>query len=222
MFARLVANAGAREIARTVPIGDVMRNLGWRVRSRNRADCELCKGCSTSTVSFTDRLWKCHRCGEGGDVYSLVRAVHRCDFRTALRWVAELTGLQVADTRSAELEARRQKTERVNRAARSLAEAERDLRLACRDEIYECDSVLRAVGPWDQAQWRRAMAAFVLRNEFLLPEYTLLSFGTAEARANYVLADHRVQAEMIAAIRVAGGVQADNGHFAEVIGLEQP
>jgi hypothetical protein len=44
----------------------------------------------SGTAAFTERFWKCHRCNEGGDVFTLVRTVKRCDFPAALRLVAAL------------------------------------------------------------------------------------------------------------------------------------
>jgi hypothetical protein len=80
----------AREIVRMIPIRQLLRVLGVRVRNSKRADCPLCEGNSTETLAFTERLWCCHRCNKSGDVFSLVRAVNRCDFPQALRFVAEL------------------------------------------------------------------------------------------------------------------------------------
>ena len=42
--------------ARIVTMAQLMRHLGWRIRHRNRADCGLCRGTSTGTVAFTERL----------------------------------------------------------------------------------------------------------------------------------------------------------------------
>src|ERR1700727_1245127 len=87
----------ARDIARMVTMAELLRHLGWRVRWRNRADCGLCRGNSIGTLAFTERVWKCHRCNLGGDVFSLVRAVNRWQFPDALRYLASLAGVRLDD-----------------------------------------------------------------------------------------------------------------------------
>jgi hypothetical protein len=42
--------------------------------------------------------------------------------------------------------------------------------------------------PWDNSDWRRASAAFVLLQDFLEPEYELLSLGPMEERLRNVKA----------------------------------
>jgi CHC2 zinc finger len=81
-----------RDIARMVSIPLVLRQLGWCMGSRSRADCRLLRGRSSETVVYREHVWHCHRCHEGGDVYALVRAVQGCDFRAAMVYVAELAG----------------------------------------------------------------------------------------------------------------------------------
>jgi hypothetical protein len=213
----------AREIARMIPMFQMLRHLGWRVRSRNRADCGLCRGTSKGTLAFTERLWRCHRCNEGGDVYSLVRAVHRCDFRTALAYVAEFAGVQIGGSTESvtdvqrNVEVRQRERKRIERAAETLAAMEHSIRCDCRDRIHACDNVLSSPGPWDEAHWQRAWAATVLRDEHLLPAFLLLSFGAMAERTLYVLADWQTRAEMAAGVRMAGGVRTDNGHWREVV-----
>jgi hypothetical protein len=211
----------ARDIALMMPVPQMLRQLGWRTRDRNRADCGLCKGNSKGTVAFTEHLWHCHRCHAGGTVYGLVMQSRRCEFRDALRYVAELAGVRLGDygseTARHEVTARRQHRERIERAADGLGHLERSLRIECRDRIHQCDRVLATPGPWSEAHWQRAWAAFVLRDEYLLPEYTLLSFGAIPERTRYILADDRVRAKMAAAIRRSGGVRTEDGCWREVL-----
>lgn len=199
----------------------ILRHLGWHIRSRSRADCGLCRGNSKSTVSFTDHFWHCHRCNAGGDLYSLVKAVHNCGFPAALRYVAELAGVRLADYASAhaqrELEARRQQRERIDQAADALADLERSLLIECRNSIHKCDKVLDAPGPWDEAQWQRARWTLVLLRDFLLPEYTLVAFGSVAERVRYVLANDGERASICGAMRMSGGTRTDSGHFMELM-----
>jgi hypothetical protein len=204
----------AREIARAVTVPQILRALGARVRNRKRADCPLCKGSSKETLAFNESLWKCHRCNEGGDVFSLVRAVHRCTFPDALRYVAEFAGIRLENSRSADLrrdlaEHRRQR-ERIDCAAHKLAQFEHDLRIEFRNRIHECDRVLQTPGPWSEVQWQRAQAASVLRDEYLLTAYTLLSFGSVAERCEFVLKPP-VREGMVRDFRWRGYVTTDDG-----------
>ena len=139
----------AHDIARAVTIPALLRHLSWRVRGRNRADCGLCKGKSKGTVSFTERVWKCHRCQQGGDIYSLVQLVNGCDFRSALQYLASLAGVRLDSSRQGydEIAERLRQRERINRAAETLAEFEQALRTECRDDIHKCERVLHALAP---------------------------------------------------------------------------
>jgi hypothetical protein len=95
------------------------------------------------------------------------------------------------------------------------------MRLACRDQIHKCDQVLSKPG-WSWSEQQRARAAYVLLNEFLLPEYLVLSFAPAQSLA-YVLAGEQERTAMLRAIREAGGVTAEPiegekyAHFVEVV-----
>ena len=105
----------------------------------------------------------------------------------------------------------------MNNAAKALAAAERALRFSCCDQIHKCDSALHAPGPWSEGQWQRALAAYLLRDQYLLPEYTLLSFGAVAERARYVLANEAERAAILAGIRDAGGARDDHGRWMEVV-----
>jgi DNA primase len=96
---------------------------------------------TAGTLAFTDRFWRCHRCNEGGDIFSLVRAVNRCDFPTALRFVAELAGIRLEDRWSADfrrkLAARKRQQERLEEGANKLAALEHALLRERRARIHE-------------------------------------------------------------------------------------
>lgn len=223
-FSSQSAVIDSKQIARAVPLPSMMRHLGWKVqRGEKRADCGLCKGSSRGTVAMTDRLWRCHRCGAGGDCLTLVMRAERCDFLRALRFVADYAGIRLPtrndDARfRRQVEHKRQQRERIDRSAEFLTGMERSLRLECRDKIHQCDRILTKSGPWDQAQWQRARAAHALLRDFLLPEYTLVAFGSMAERVRYVLANDGERANICGAIRIAGGVRTDGGYFMEGMG----
>ena len=154
-------------------------------------------------------------------MFELVRAVNRCSFPDALKFIAELGGIHLGDSSRLDVRCkvaeRQRQRERIDRVVDKLAELEQTLRTESRDAVHKCERVLWAPGPWSERQWDRAQAAAVLRDEYLLPAYTLLSFGAIAQRTRYVLADSRVRAEIAAAVRMAGGVRTDSGHWFEVL-----
>src|SRR5215471_15482802 len=90
------------QVKRAVPVREVLRLLDWRTYHGRRADCGLCKGSSRETIAFSDRLWRCHRCGEGGDVIRLVELGHDCRFLSALKFLAEHARIPMPQKMTAE------------------------------------------------------------------------------------------------------------------------
>ena len=133
-----------REVKRALPLRQVLRLVGWRVRSRGRADCDACQADHSQhgTVSFNDGkgVWHCFRCGRGGNVIDLIMCSHGCDFITALKYFAgsahiELPTKMTAEEkrRLAEQEAQRQ---RIGSAGGKLDRREHELRLWYQDLIH--------------------------------------------------------------------------------------
>jgi hypothetical protein len=224
----------ARDITRMIQVRQLLRVFGVRVRNPKRADCPLCKGNSTGTLAFTERLWCCHRCNEGGDVFSLVRAVNRCDFVQALRFVAELAGIRVDDHRSADSRrkwaARKRELERVEDGAKKLAALEHALVRERRDHIHDAErrrlrisERLAALARGEherfrgeqESLWLTLQAAAMLLQEDI-PAYTLLSFGAPDVRARFVL-HPELRHEIIAGVRWAGCVRTADGKQIEVL-----
>jgi hypothetical protein len=224
----------ARDIARAVPMRQVLSALGVRMRNSKRADCPLCKGNSTGTLAFTERLWRCHRCNEGGDVYSLVRAVNRCDFPAALQFVSDLAGIDLGDCRNAdlkrELDARKRHRERLENAANKLATLEHTLLRECRDRIHNAERTQRKVSARfaelsrgeperfrreQEGLWLKLQAAGAILDADLLA-YTLLCFGALDERARFVL-HPEIREEIIAGARWAGYVRTADGKHIEVL-----
>jgi len=224
----------AADFARSITLRQIFCTLGVRVRNPKRADCPLCKGNSIGTFAFTERLWHCHRCNEGGDGISLVCAVNRCDFPAALRFLAELAGIRLEGRRTAdfhrELAARKRQRERLEEGANKLFVLERVLLRESRAFIHDAERKrlkaserLAALTRGEPERFRGEQeglwlilqaAEALLRAE--LPAYSLLSFGTPEDRSRFVL-HPELRDEIIAGVRWAGYIRTANGKQVEVL-----
>jgi CHC2 zinc finger len=212
----------ARDIARMVSIPQLLRQLGWRMRSRRRADCGLCRGGSKGTVAYRDHLWHCHRCHQGGDIFKLVMAMNHWEFKAALAYVAELAGIRIDGPGNVEVQreivARQRHRERSGRAAEKLVQVERALRLESRDRILRAERRLVALSgatAWTDQDWlTAAVCAATLRCEFAT--YTLLSFAAPVDRARYCL-HPEVRAEIISGVLCTDGVRDAEGKRIEVL-----
>jgi DNA primase len=144
------------QVKRAVPMREALRIVGWRVRSRSRCDCGLCKGSSKGKVAFNDRLWHCHRCDQGGSVIDLIMCAHGSDFSTALKFLAVAGRIQLPTATSArelrwlqrEQKKRRQEREELDADCDDNEQEERELRSECCDFIHFCDDIMALPGEW--------------------------------------------------------------------------
>jgi DNA primase len=201
------------QIKRCISIPDLLHEFRWPIRHRKRADCGLCKGSSTGTVSYDDRLWHCHRCGAGGDVFSLVCAVRECEFKAAFEWLADYAHIDLphkltpAERRQlAEAERRRQEEET---RARRMAKLKRSLRLDCRDYLHHFHAVADIIGKrlegLREAQeielrWSQLATYLDLSMEFDTA-YCILNLAPDDVRTSFVLAAAAERQQMIRDLR---------------------
>jgi hypothetical protein len=225
----IVAGIATDEIKRRLSPREVLQDLGARLRPRHRSDCPLprCKGSQRGTVSYNDTLWYCFRCTAGGDVITRYERAYDCNFSSALKYAAGLARVPLPTRMSPitvadEWHFKRQWLERDRQRNRTqsicdqLEAEEREMRRRCVDWIRYCDTVLNAPGPWSETRWQLAKAARALRDEFLLPEYCLLSYAAVSERNSYLASDECQRASMIAKVRQRGGVTAQNGRFVPI------
>ncbi len=222
----------AKEICRMVTIRDALKLAGARLRSSKRADCPLCKGTSKGTIAFTERLWHCHRCAAGGDVFSLVQAVNNCGFREALQFVANWAGVtitQANDEINRRLASQGRQRERTRRTAMKLAVAERTLRFRCRSQIHWIERIrlrvserlceLHGGAPERFVHEVDALWAILesasRQSRRLQTTYALLAFGFQRERARFVLqpADRE---NLIDHALDQGFIGTDDGRMVEV------
>jgi len=79
-----------------LPIDSVLSNYNYDL-SRNPTKCQLGHTSKSGTCfSYTngENVWYCHHCGEGGDIFSLVKAHESCDFPTAKEILRKMAGIE--------------------------------------------------------------------------------------------------------------------------------
>jgi hypothetical protein len=200
------------EIKIRVLMREAMDDVGWRRRGRGRYDCGLCHCRTPGCVAVRDEVWYCHHCHAGGSVIDLIMHDHRCNLSTALEYLAQRAGVRLEGPRHATEAARlrrqvadgKRQRQQIDNLCEQFAVEERDLRLECCRWIHVCDRILSTPTTWDERRWHYARVAYELRNEFLLPEYNLLSFGPMDLRILYVRANEVERAGMLEAVRWSG------------------
>jgi len=223
--------ADTKTIARAVPMRQILSHFRVYIhRGDRRADCPLCKGNSRGTFAFTDHLWKCHRCGAGGDVFTLVRQLNRCDFSAALHYVADLAGVTLGRSIGAEIQARQRERERVQAAAEEMADAIRDSRLIARTLLQEIERKQRrfeirlaALSRGEPSRFAEeedslwaTMAACARLVRRYVAAYSLLSFGDMSDRVKFVTGDEANREAMIIGIMNAGFIRCGDSVLHEV------
>jgi hypothetical protein len=119
MPAATAGRADLDQLRALVSVAAALRAAGFEAEGeRGRIACPLHAGSNASAFSYAPRVFYCHSCAAGGDVFSLTQALFTCDFRAAVARVALLAGLP-ADRlpRLGRAEVERQKTLARRRAA---------------------------------------------------------------------------------------------------------
>jgi hypothetical protein len=93
-----MVNTNITEIKRRADIRDVWSALGGgKLRgNRGRAFWRNGTGFNVALYPQTD-TWHDFVTGDGGDVVALVETVQQCDFKAALRWLADFTGMGITE-----------------------------------------------------------------------------------------------------------------------------
>ena len=228
MNLKTTSTLDAQQVRRMVSVRQVLAAVGAKITSDKRAACPLCRGSARLTLAYTDSVWYCHRCGKGGDVFRLVEEVEGSGFREALTFVAGLAGISAGESQSES--SRRNMRERIaeraraQRAAETLAAAERPLRIQYRNEIHKLDEVERLTSrrlenalqrsPAPEQLWRQLQASVELRWA-VVAGYSVLAFGSIEERARFVTRPWERHA-IIKQVLQSGSIRMDNGKPMEI------
>jgi hypothetical protein len=175
---------------------------GCTLRGRGRSDCVWCKG--RRTISYSDEVFFCHRCGAKGNRVTLARDIG-------------LSTRKLSSTESQDLLLKIKRAEEAARVFMERVRAARQLRanlhvslLNLRDAALNC---LRT-SPENEQAWSRL--AFVY-NELPRVRAELLLLGEADisARYSWLKASEFDRKGMLEAIVLAGGVLDQGGRWVE-------
>src|SRR5207253_2904348 len=105
---------------------DIVRVIGDYVRLKKSGQnfTGLCPFHSEKTPSFAvhpvRQIYHCFGCGVGGDVFSFVMAIEKCEFPEALRTVAEKCGITIPAPRALTPEEKQANQQRGDRKSTRL------------------------------------------------------------------------------------------------------
>jgi CHC2 zinc finger len=229
--------AATDAVKRAVLVPEILRALGARPRGRKRFDCPFCAGSGSQRGTLSvikDRGWRCFRCGEHGDVMTLVMRLRGCDFVTALKYLTELgrVSLPVAMTPAERRRMQEQERlfKRANIAAVKVEAQQHGLRLYYRDAIHISERLLSRIstqlaalmnGDVDgdeqaiESYWSWLALLWELLQEALVA-YSILAFASARTCAQFVMQPAE-RDRIIAETRMAGHFLDDDGVWTEVL-----
>jgi CHC2 zinc finger len=223
----------ASSIADAVSMPKLLTYLGIPVNERtHRSRCLLHGGTNPTAFSWTEAgLWHCFHCGRSGNKFGLVKAALKCDFREALKVMAVLAGVDlanVANISAAErrrVNARQQKERRLDLAAERYQALERGIlcHYAARLRmLYQVEGLVAfclkesvRFGFDSTEFWWDALARVYGECWETLAIWTLLAFAKEDTRQRFVLF-HQRRLQMVVEVLDAGGVADDRGHFREL------
>jgi hypothetical protein len=216
--------ATAARLVALVPMNRLLEVLGFTVNSQTRrCACRLHEGANPTSFAWTaDGLWKCHSCGAGGNKVALIMAARHCTFPAAVKFLAELVGLQIPELRASRFALSRLRHQRdaEERAAQVLADIEHSLTIALAQQLDSLRALRRRADVRLQ-QGRRLEAcwAAIQYTAQMLPRidagYCIAAFAAPVERAKFAL-HPEVRAAMIDAVLERGYVRAGNGYRFEV------
>jgi len=182
-------------------IRDLLHRAGAQVLGR-RADCPWC--CGRRTISLTEKVYFCHRCGAKGNSFTLAREL----------------GLarRMSRAEAQNIRRERERAESVANAflaqigeARSSLNALHDQLLHLRDQAHE-----RLRADHDNEIGWETLAYICTELPRLRAELVLLSDGTVEDRLSWLEGTKERRREIADRILRAGGVSTFDDKWAEV------
>jgi CHC2-type zinc finger protein len=199
------ATSDVREIAALVPMPRLLATLGFTVNERTRrCACILHGGSNPTAFSWHERgHWRCFSCGAGGDRIALARAVRRCSFREAVRFLAVLAGIEYKPgfLSRETIECQKKLREREAAEADSLLAEEFAAWRTAQDVVFQLEAICRnASGRLDalhraeperwtgEAEWAwEALAEVYRQMPRAAAAYYVISFPPAKDRFAFAM-----------------------------------
>ena len=211
----------------------LLENLGIQFNHRiRRGPCPVHEGSNPTAFTYKGRRFHCFSCGWHGDGIDLVQEVRGIGFREALKFLADMAGVEIDDSLEARQEFAKQRAERrkVEEAARRLRAIERQVRGQYKNEIHDLEAIKERYGKRLGELNGGASERSVGEEGFLwtalefvskclpraLAGYTITSFANTSDRARFAL-HAEAREPMIDAALLAGHVVADDEKVMEVL-----
>lgn len=84
------------KIKQRISISDLLNELGVPT-NKNPTECPLHPSVKGECLGFNDSegWWNCFHCQQGGDIFHLYQLKNDCDFKTALKALAKIAGVEI-------------------------------------------------------------------------------------------------------------------------------
>lgn len=94
-------------------LATITRVTGLVKKGSHLEECPLCASHDCFSVITAKQAWKCHSCGEGGDIFNLIGLYENLDAKGALARAAELAGLELSKKSPPPQKKNRSMTEKI-------------------------------------------------------------------------------------------------------------
>jgi len=225
--------ADAREIARLVPMPELLLTLGFAMNERTRrCACVLHGGSNRSAFSWReDGRWHCFSCDAGGDKIALVRAVKQCGFRESVQFLAALAGTEYLAHQISHDEIERVQLERdaLRSDTKALLAIEDKAWREAREAVLQLEGIQRgaeqrldAIQRGAPERWRGELEtawAALAEVHFQMPRaaaaYNVISFAPHRERLEFAL-DSQAREWLVCETLECGYVADERGYRFEV------
>lgn len=190
----------AREVAALVRMPQLLAEFGFAVNERTRrGPCLLHSGSNPTAFSWReDGRWHCFSCGRGGDRIALVRAVRHCGFADAVKFLAQLAGVEYSPRKVArrDIERARIRRARAESAAWRVRDREIGLVSVYRDGLHRAERLMarfiselgRTSGGAERDAILDRMVVLVWPQTFFAAAYHFLFQASAATLTRFALA----------------------------------
>lgn len=170
------------------------------------------------SLNLSDGHFYCHGCGsKGGDVIAFLQLRYGYTFSTACQHLGCWTNS--TEQMRQDIERKRKEQDRIRKAAEFLRLEEKKLRLELRDRLHFLNwwetTLSDAMRERESERLWELLSAIPDCRRRALAAHDLLTFGSAEKRAKFVL-DKSARERLLSCVIETGGIRGDEGAYFEV------